>query len=55
MPEKCENCDTVKRHNNKFIHNMNRLKESYDVLKNPTVEGMKAFEEEKSEVKDTGK
>ncbi|KAJ0590104.1 hypothetical protein HanRHA438_Chr04g0189701 [Helianthus annuus] len=32
MPEKCENCDTVKRHNNKLIHNMNRLKESYDVL-----------------------
>ncbi|MFS7948046.1 hypothetical protein Hanom_Chr06g00555371 [Helianthus anomalus] len=32
IPEKCENCDTVKRHNNKLIHNMNRLKESYDVL-----------------------
>ncbi|KAJ0525478.1 hypothetical protein HanHA300_Chr09g0312501 [Helianthus annuus] len=100
MPEKCENCDTMKRHNNKLIHNMNRLKEYYDVLNKamnqynkssseqaiamktlngafmtkqkiinkyiekcegklrgiyPTVEGMKAFEEEKSEVKDTGK
>ncbi|KAJ0507793.1 hypothetical protein HanIR_Chr11g0510181 [Helianthus annuus] len=32
IPEKCVNCDTVKRHNNKLIHNMNRLKESYDVL-----------------------
>ncbi|KAJ0843129.1 putative transcription factor interactor and regulator CCHC(Zn) family [Helianthus annuus] len=32
ISEKCENCDTVKRHNNKLIHNMNRLKESYDVL-----------------------
>ncbi|KAJ0940269.1 hypothetical protein HanRHA438_Chr02g0081471 [Helianthus annuus] len=32
IAEKCENSDTVKRHNNKLIHNMNRLKESYDVL-----------------------
>ncbi|MFS7950870.1 hypothetical protein Hanom_Chr07g00588261 [Helianthus anomalus] len=32
MPTKCENCDTVRRHNNKLMHNMNRLKESYDVL-----------------------
>ncbi|KAJ0605016.1 hypothetical protein HanHA300_Chr02g0058251 [Helianthus annuus] len=32
IAEKCENCDTVKRHNNKLIHNMNKLKESYDVL-----------------------
>ncbi|MFS7952593.1 hypothetical protein Hanom_Chr07g00608721 [Helianthus anomalus] len=126
-PKKCENCDTVKRHNNKLIHNMNRPKESYDVLNKamnqynkpsseqvlamktlngafmtkqkiinnyiekcdvlkqkletqrietervnrllrsyscasyvidriyPTVEGMKAFEEEDTEVKDTGK
>ncbi|KAJ0802357.1 putative transcription factor interactor and regulator CCHC(Zn) family [Helianthus annuus] len=32
IPEKCESCNTVKRHNNKLIHNMKRLKESYDVL-----------------------
>ncbi|MFS7919259.1 hypothetical protein Hanom_Chr03g00210641 [Helianthus anomalus] len=32
VSEKCENCETMKKHNNKLIHNMNRLKESYDVL-----------------------
>ncbi|KAJ0508373.1 putative transcription factor interactor and regulator CCHC(Zn) family [Helianthus annuus] len=28
----CENCETLKKYNNELIHNMNRLKESYDVL-----------------------
>ncbi|KAJ0754223.1 putative transcription factor interactor and regulator CCHC(Zn) family [Helianthus annuus] len=28
----CENCEVVKKQNSSLIHNMNRLKESYDVL-----------------------
>ncbi|MFS7948752.1 hypothetical protein Hanom_Chr06g00563561 [Helianthus anomalus] len=32
MPIMCENCYTVRRHNNKLIHNINRLQESYEVL-----------------------
>ncbi|KAJ0859641.1 hypothetical protein HanRHA438_Chr13g0614901 [Helianthus annuus] len=32
VSENCENCETMKKHNNELIHNMNRLKESYDVL-----------------------
>ncbi|MFS7919202.1 hypothetical protein Hanom_Chr03g00210011 [Helianthus anomalus] len=31
-PKICENCETVKKQNSELIHNMNRLKESYDVL-----------------------
>ncbi|MFS7923382.1 hypothetical protein Hanom_Chr03g00260071 [Helianthus anomalus] len=29
---KCENCEAAKKQNSTLIHNMNRLKESYDVL-----------------------
>ncbi|XP_035832068.1 uncharacterized protein LOC110870703 [Helianthus annuus] len=43
MSENCENCETLKKYNNELIHNMNRIY--------PTVEGMKAFEEETAEVK----
>ncbi|KAJ0927700.1 putative transcription factor interactor and regulator CCHC(Zn) family [Helianthus annuus] len=32
IPVKCENCEAVKKQNITLIHNMNRLKESYDVL-----------------------
>ncbi|KAF5803342.1 hypothetical protein HanXRQr2_Chr06g0270161 [Helianthus annuus] len=32
VSENCENCETLKKCNNELIHNMNRLKESYDVL-----------------------
>ncbi|KAJ0834755.1 putative transcription factor interactor and regulator CCHC(Zn) family [Helianthus annuus] len=32
VSEKCENCESMKKHNNELIYNMNRLKESYDVL-----------------------
>ncbi|KAM0072990.1 putative transcription factor interactor and regulator CCHC(Zn) family [Helianthus debilis subsp. tardiflorus] len=32
VSETCENCATMKKHNNELIHNMNKLKESYDVL-----------------------
>ncbi|KAJ0785714.1 hypothetical protein HanOQP8_Chr02g0046391 [Helianthus annuus] len=28
----CENCEVVKKQNSSLIHNMNRLKESYDML-----------------------
>ncbi|KAJ0837426.1 putative transcription factor interactor and regulator CCHC(Zn) family [Helianthus annuus] len=31
-PVTCENCESVKKQNSSLIHNMNRLKESYDVL-----------------------
>ncbi|KAM0008767.1 putative transcription factor interactor and regulator CCHC(Zn) family [Helianthus debilis subsp. tardiflorus] len=31
-PVTCENCEAVKKQNSSLIHNMNRLKESYDVL-----------------------
>ncbi|KAJ0481801.1 putative transcription factor interactor and regulator CCHC(Zn) family [Helianthus annuus] len=31
-PITCENCEAVKKQNSSLIHNMNRLKESYDVL-----------------------
>ncbi|KAJ0795025.1 hypothetical protein HanPI659440_Chr04g0145631 [Helianthus annuus] len=31
-PITCENCEVVKKQNSSLIHNMNRLKESYDVL-----------------------
>ncbi|KAF5771922.1 putative transcription factor interactor and regulator CCHC(Zn) family [Helianthus annuus] len=31
-PVICENCEAVKKQNSSLIHNMNRLKESYDVL-----------------------
>ncbi|KAJ0569689.1 putative transcription factor interactor and regulator CCHC(Zn) family [Helianthus annuus] len=31
-PVICENCEVVKKQNSTLIHNMNRLKESYDVL-----------------------
>ncbi|KAF5766373.1 putative transcription factor interactor and regulator CCHC(Zn) family [Helianthus annuus] len=32
IPVKCENCEAVKKQNSTLIHNLNRLKESYDVL-----------------------
>ncbi|KAJ0498220.1 putative transcription factor interactor and regulator CCHC(Zn) family [Helianthus annuus] len=32
VPVKCENCEIVKKQNNTLINNLNRLKESYDVL-----------------------
>ncbi|KAF5805053.1 hypothetical protein HanXRQr2_Chr05g0204491 [Helianthus annuus] len=32
IPVKCEICETVKKQNSTLIHNMNILKESYDVL-----------------------
>ncbi|KAJ0593678.1 hypothetical protein HanHA300_Chr03g0100291 [Helianthus annuus] len=32
IPMKCENCEAVKKQNSTLIHNMNILKESYDVL-----------------------
>ncbi|KAJ0726053.1 putative transcription factor interactor and regulator CCHC(Zn) family [Helianthus annuus] len=32
IPVKCENCEIVKKQNNELMHNLNRLKESYDVL-----------------------
>ncbi|KAM0031258.1 putative transcription factor interactor and regulator CCHC(Zn) family [Helianthus debilis subsp. tardiflorus] len=32
IPVKCENCEIVKKQNSKLINNLNRLKESYDVL-----------------------
>ncbi|XP_035845245.1 DNA ligase 1-like [Helianthus annuus] len=62
IPVICENCEIIKKKNSELINNMNRLKESYDVLNKamnmiyPTVEGMKAFEEDTSEEKkiDTG-
>ncbi|KAJ0742583.1 hypothetical protein HanPI659440_Chr10g0365821 [Helianthus annuus] len=31
-PVMCENCEAMKKQNSSLIHNMNRLKESYDVL-----------------------
>ncbi|KAF5757572.1 putative transcription factor interactor and regulator CCHC(Zn) family [Helianthus annuus] len=31
-PVICENCEAMKKQNSSLIHNMNRLKESYDVL-----------------------
>ncbi|KAJ0575951.1 hypothetical protein HanIR_Chr05g0218661 [Helianthus annuus] len=31
-PVTCENCEAVKKQNSSLIHNMSRLKESYDVL-----------------------
>ncbi|KAJ0522101.1 hypothetical protein HanIR_Chr10g0478701 [Helianthus annuus] len=31
-PVMCENCETMKKQNSSLIHNMNRLKESYDIL-----------------------
>ncbi|KAF5757220.1 putative transcription factor interactor and regulator CCHC(Zn) family [Helianthus annuus] len=31
-PVICENCEAIKKQNSTLIHNMNRLKESYDVL-----------------------
>ncbi|KAJ0885884.1 hypothetical protein HanRHA438_Chr09g0373061 [Helianthus annuus] len=45
VSEKCENCETMKKHNNKLIHNMNRLKEAYDVLN----KAMNQFNESSSE------
>ncbi|KAM0069823.1 putative transcription factor interactor and regulator CCHC(Zn) family [Helianthus debilis subsp. tardiflorus] len=36
IPVKCENCEIVKKQNSTLIHNINRLKESYDVLKKAT-------------------
>ncbi|KAJ0880415.1 hypothetical protein HanRHA438_Chr10g0462861 [Helianthus annuus] len=32
VPVKCENCEIVKKQNSMLINNLNRLKESYDVL-----------------------
>ncbi|KAJ0557037.1 putative transcription factor interactor and regulator CCHC(Zn) family [Helianthus annuus] len=32
IPVICENCEAVKKQNSTLIHNLNRLKESYDVL-----------------------
>ncbi|KAJ0464236.1 putative transcription factor interactor and regulator CCHC(Zn) family [Helianthus annuus] len=32
IPVKCENCEAAKKQNSTLIHNLNRLKESYDVL-----------------------
>ncbi|KAJ0770072.1 hypothetical protein HanPI659440_Chr07g0252911 [Helianthus annuus] len=46
MPIKCENCDIVRRHNNKLIHNMNRLQESYDVLNKSMNRYTKSSEEQ---------
>ncbi|XP_035846145.1 uncharacterized protein LOC118492326 [Helianthus annuus] len=45
MSENCENCETMKKQNNILIHNMNRLKESYDVLNN----AMNQYNESSSE------
>ncbi|MFS7956239.1 hypothetical protein Hanom_Chr07g00652231 [Helianthus anomalus] len=46
MPIECENCDTVRKHNNKLIHNMNRLQESYDVLNKSMNRYTKSSEEQ---------
>ncbi|XP_021979610.1 myosin heavy chain, clone 203-like [Helianthus annuus] len=32
VSENCENCETMKKQNSELIHNLNRMKESYDVL-----------------------
>ncbi|MFS7950868.1 hypothetical protein Hanom_Chr07g00588241 [Helianthus anomalus] len=51
MPTKCENCDTVRRHNNMLIHNMNRLKESYDVLNKSMNQYSKSSDEQEIAIK----
>ncbi|KAJ0886414.1 putative transcription factor interactor and regulator CCHC(Zn) family [Helianthus annuus] len=32
IPEKCMNCDSLIQQNNELLHNINRLKESYDTM-----------------------
>ncbi|KAJ0538411.1 putative transcription factor interactor and regulator CCHC(Zn) family [Helianthus annuus] len=32
VPEKCMNCDSLIKQNNELLHNINRLKESYDTM-----------------------
>ncbi|KAM0046474.1 hypothetical protein Hdeb2414_s0009g00316761 [Helianthus debilis subsp. tardiflorus] len=32
VPEKCINCDSLIKQNNELLHNINRLKESYDTM-----------------------
>ncbi|KAJ0927084.1 putative transcription factor interactor and regulator CCHC(Zn) family [Helianthus annuus] len=32
VPEKCLNCDSLIKQNNELLHNVNRLKESYDTM-----------------------
>ncbi|KAM0066766.1 putative transcription factor interactor and regulator CCHC(Zn) family [Helianthus debilis subsp. tardiflorus] len=32
VPEKCLNCDSLIKQNNEMLHNINRLKESYDTM-----------------------
>ncbi|XP_022041124.1 uncharacterized protein LOC110943697 [Helianthus annuus] len=54
VPKKCMNCDSLIKQNIELLHNIKRLKESYDTMNReinkiyPIVEKLKTFEKEKT-------